>query len=65
MEWETPLGLPVVQPYVIAKEKQGRVIHVPVSTKQVGAFPPNLIHSLDSCHMMLTSLDCSRRYILL
>ncbi|CAJ0608497.1 unnamed protein product [Cylicocyclus nassatus] len=63
MEWVTPLGLPVVQPYVIAKEKQGRIIHVPVSTKQVGAFPPNLIHSLDSCHMMLTSLDCSRRGI--
>ncbi|EYC19555.1 hypothetical protein Y032_0024g932 [Ancylostoma ceylanicum] len=63
MEWVTPLGLPVVQPYVVAKEKQGRVIHVPVSTKQVGAFPPNLVHSLDSCHMMLTSVDCSRRGI--
>ncbi|KAK6732858.1 hypothetical protein RB195_016933 [Necator americanus] len=63
MEWVTPLGLPVVQPYVIAKEKQGRVIHVPVSTKQVGAFPPNFVHSLDSCHMMLTSLECSRRGI--
>ncbi|VDO90010.1 unnamed protein product [Haemonchus placei] len=61
MEWVTPLGLPVVQPYVIAKEKKGKVIHVPVSLKQVGAFPPNLVHSLDSCHMMLTSLDCSRR----
>ncbi|KAK6035728.1 DNA-directed RNA polymerase [Cooperia oncophora] len=35
MEWVTPLGLPVVQPYVIAKEKKGKVIHVPVSTKQV------------------------------
>ncbi|KAK5983459.1 DNA-directed RNA polymerase [Trichostrongylus colubriformis] len=61
MEWVTPLGLPVVQPYVIAKEKKGKVIHVPVSLKQVGAFPPNLVHSLDSCHMMLTSLECSRR----
>ncbi|PIO59350.1 DNA-directed RNA polymerase, partial [Teladorsagia circumcincta] len=34
MEWVTPLGLPVVQPYVLAKEKKGKVIHVPVSTKQ-------------------------------
>ncbi|VDL70093.1 unnamed protein product [Nippostrongylus brasiliensis] len=63
MEWVTPLGLPVVQPYVVAKEKKGKVIHVPISTKQVGAFPPNFVHSLDSCHMMLTSLECSRRGI--
>ncbi|KAK6022728.1 DNA-directed RNA polymerase, partial [Ostertagia ostertagi] len=31
------------------------------SMSKVGAFPPNLVHSLDSCHMMLTSLECSRR----
>ncbi|KAJ1359419.1 hypothetical protein KIN20_018144 [Parelaphostrongylus tenuis] len=63
MEWVTPLGLPVVQPYATVKEKKGRVIYAPVSTKQVGAFPPNFVHSLDSSHMMLTSLDCSRRGI--
>uniref|UniRef100_A0A158PFM8 DNA-directed RNA polymerase n=1 Tax=Angiostrongylus costaricensis TaxID=334426 RepID=A0A158PFM8_ANGCS len=63
MEWITPLGLPVVQPYISVKEKKGRVIYAPVSTKQVGAFPPNFVHSLDSSHMMLTSLDCSRRGI--
>ncbi|KJH44976.1 DNA-directed RNA polymerase, partial [Dictyocaulus viviparus] len=63
MEWITPLGLPVVQPYVKARERKGRVIYSPVSTKQVGAFPPNLVHSLDSSHMMMTCLDCSRRGI--
>lgn len=28
--------------------------------KQKNAFPPNFIHSLDSSHMMLTSLNCER-----
>lgn len=28
--------------------------------KQRNAFPANLIHSLDSSHMMLTSLECHR-----
>ena len=26
--------------------------------KQKNAFPPNFVHSLDSSHMMLTSLHC-------
>lgn len=30
------------------------------SSKQRTAFPPNYIHSLDSTHMMLTSLHCQR-----
>lgn len=30
------------------------------SSKQKTAFPPNYIHSLDSSHMMLTSLFCQR-----
>ena len=25
---------------------------------QSSAFPPNFIHSLDSCHMMMTALRC-------
>lgn len=28
--------------------------------KQKNAFPPNFIHSLDSSHMMLTSIFCER-----
>ncbi|EDX16193.1 GD13252 [Drosophila simulans] len=31
--------------------------------KQKNAFPPNFIHSLDSSHMMLTSLHCERQGI--
>jgi len=26
--------------------------------KQVTAFPPNFVHSLDATHMMLTALQC-------
>ncbi|KAL8177892.1 UNVERIFIED_CONTAM: hypothetical protein K2H54_022978 [Gekko kuhli] len=33
----------------------------PDTVKQKNAFPPNFIHSLDSTHMMLTSLHCHRR----
>ncbi|KAG7255582.1 hypothetical protein CRUP_001151 [Coryphaenoides rupestris] len=32
----------------------------PDTVKQKNAFPPNFIHSLDSTHMMLTSLNCYR-----
>lgn len=32
----------------------------PDAQKQKNAFPPNFIHSLDSTHMMLTSLYCQR-----
>lgn len=32
----------------------------PDTVKQKNAFPPNFIHSLDSTHMMLTSLYCYR-----
>lgn len=78
VEWVTPLGLPVLQPYVKALHTQGHLVHKPVGSKQVNislfiriilsilqvdAFPPNFVHSLDSTHMMLTSLHCSRRYI--
>ncbi|CAD6184511.1 unnamed protein product [Caenorhabditis auriculariae] len=61
VEWTTPLGLPVVQPYLRPVDKQGKLLLSPVSTKQVDAFPPNFVHSLDSTHMMLTSLHSARR----
>ena len=32
----------------------------PNAMKQRNAFPPNFIHSLDSCHMMLTAIYCLR-----
>ncbi len=68
IKWETPLGLPVAQPYfkqVDSKHKtlgkgRSQVENRPNSKKQRNAFPPNYIHSLDSSHMMLTSLFCEQ-----
>ncbi|XP_011867383.1 PREDICTED: DNA-directed RNA polymerase, mitochondrial isoform X2 [Vollenhovia emeryi] len=59
VQWVTPLGLPVIQPYskhnktVDSKVKVFRKLD---TVKQKNAFAPNFVHSLDSCHMMLTSL---------
>uniref|UniRef100_A0A8C0G9D0 DNA-directed RNA polymerase n=1 Tax=Chelonoidis abingdonii TaxID=106734 RepID=A0A8C0G9D0_CHEAB len=68
VEWVTPLGLPIVQPYhrakstvVSAKGSRGTGSLKPDTMKQKNAFPPNFIHSLDSTHMMLTALHCHRR----
>ncbi|XP_053957497.1 DNA-directed RNA polymerase, mitochondrial isoform X1 [Anastrepha ludens] len=71
VEWITPLGLPVVQPYNRQEVKHTVRTSIRVSEtmamdmyekpnvmKQKNAFPPNFIHSLDSSHMMLTSLYC-------
>ncbi|CAO1371112.1 unnamed protein product [Diamesa hyperborea] len=74
VEWITPLGLPVVQPYnrqekfkavnsKSVKLDQPFAIDMfvkPNVMKQKNAFPPNFIHSLDSSHMMLTSLFCEK-----
>ena len=59
--------MPCVQPYkkitdidIIKTQSMGVAVSCdfdsqPVnSRKQGSAFPPNYIHSLDSCHMMLT-----------
>ncbi|KFQ39060.1 hypothetical protein N332_09746, partial [Mesitornis unicolor] len=60
VEWVTPLGLPIVQPYY---RSTSTVVSVwkPDTVKQKNAFPPNFIHSLDSTHMMLTALHCLRQ----
>ncbi|KFV61666.1 hypothetical protein N307_08370, partial [Dryobates pubescens] len=60
VEWVTPLGLPIVQPYYRSKST---VVSSwkPNTVKQKNAFPPNFIHSLDSTHMMLTALHCLRQ----
>jgi len=80
VEWVTPLGLPVVQPYFRNGLKNGlkapsvlsdtgrlnkphfyqESCDRPNAMKQRNAFPPNYVHSLDSAHMMLTSLHCQR-----
>jgi DNA-directed RNA polymerase len=66
--WTTPLGLPVVQPYrkptsqVVKTSLQQMSISEPRvwdpvnKRKQLQAFPPNFIHSLDSTHMLLSAL---------
>ncbi|KAL3862095.1 hypothetical protein ACJMK2_008089 [Sinanodonta woodiana] len=66
VEWITPLNLPVFQGYckpVVMKSKPYEYMETitkPDSMKQKNSFPPNYIHSLDSTHMMLTSLYCQR-----
>ncbi|KAK7074998.1 hypothetical protein SK128_009855 [Halocaridina rubra] len=71
MEWVTPLGLPVVQHYTVPLTekcpimKMGMTVNIdsvmqPNTMKQKNAFPPNFIHSLDSSHMMLTSIYSQR-----
>lgn len=71
VEWTTPLGLPIVQPYSRTKVKinvkkmdENLIVdsnNNPNSLKQRNAFPPNYIHSLDACHMMLTSVNCEKK----
>uniref|UniRef100_A0A8C7QDV9 DNA-directed RNA polymerase n=1 Tax=Oncorhynchus mykiss TaxID=8022 RepID=A0A8C7QDV9_ONCMY len=69
VEWVTPLGLPIIQPYHRSRTQMVRVNYLslqithdskerPDTVKQKNAFPPNFIHSLDSTHMMLTALYC-------
>lgn len=73
VEWVTPLGLPVIQPYhrsrhtLLNSTMQTIRLSInydakqrPDTMKQKNAFPPNFIHSLDSTHMMLTALHCCR-----
>ncbi|XP_018494990.1 DNA-directed RNA polymerase, mitochondrial [Galendromus occidentalis] len=70
VQWTTPLGLPVVQPYFltstqrcVVESDRGKHSIVtqnskPHGMKQKNGFPPNYIHSLDSSHMMLTAMYC-------
>ncbi|NWT21921.1 RPOM protein, partial [Cardinalis cardinalis] len=73
VEWVTPLGLPIIQPYYRSRStvlncgmqrlsvKTSNSSQKPDTVKQKNAFPPNFIHSLDSTHMMLTALHCLRK----
>ncbi|KAF1985028.1 DNA/RNA polymerase [Aulographum hederae CBS 113979] len=66
--WTTPLKMPVVQPYRTARTKlfqtklQGihlkepSVVDCVAKRKQLQAFPPNFVHSLDATHMILSAL---------
>ncbi|KAL9022802.1 MAG: hypothetical protein Q9185_000065 [Variospora sp. 1 TL-2023] len=71
--WTSPLKMPVVQPY--RKKVTERVAtHIqqislenpsladPVNKrKQLQAFPPNFIHSLDATHMILSARECDKQ----
>ncbi|XP_045656232.1 LOW QUALITY PROTEIN: DNA-directed RNA polymerase, mitochondrial [Ursus americanus] len=74
VEWVTPLGIPVIQPYhqdskvlisggiqSLTFSQSGDTTQKPNTLKQKNGFPPNFIHSLDSSHMMLTALHCYRK----
>ncbi|CAG8922497.1 unnamed protein product [Penicillium salamii] len=68
--WTTPLGLPVVQPYRTRKARRVETSIQDISIldpsaddvvqkrKQLQAFPPNFIHSLDATHMILSANAC-------
>lgn len=68
--WTTPLRMPIVQPY---RKTTSKIISTPIQSlvlnnpdrfdpvnrrKQLQAFPPNFIHSLDASHMLLSALEC-------
>lgn len=73
VEWTTPVGLPVIQPYRRTERKVVRTLlqrvtlqrsgdHCPVSTsRQRSAFPPNFVHSIDSAHMLMTAIRCHKQ----
>ena len=69
--WETPLGLPVMQPYFKERHRNNKIgdlsPKVPQrkcdTQKQKNGFAPNFIHSLDATHMMLTALHAHRKGI--
>ncbi|XP_031397833.1 DNA-directed RNA polymerase 2, chloroplastic/mitochondrial isoform X2 [Punica granatum] len=70
VQWTTPLGLPVVQPYrrlgrhlvktslqiLTLQRETGKVM----VKRQRTAFPPNFVHSLDGSHMMMTAVACKK-----
>lgn len=70
VQWVTPLGLPVIQPYrkrdiytvktAIQRVKIGESgDHMPVArARQQSAFAPNFVHSIDSSHMLMTAVSC-------
>ncbi|KKK16628.1 hypothetical protein ARAM_000538 [Aspergillus rambellii] len=70
--WTTPLGLPVVQPYRVRVSRrittslqalsivEPNADDVVSKRKQLQAFPPNFIHSLDATHMIMSATACHR-----
>ena len=73
--WTTPLGLPVVQPYRKEAKRQIRTYLSSVTIadpnslqpvdgrRQINAFAPNYIHSLDATHMLMSATACKDQNI--
>ncbi|KAL8913843.1 MAG: hypothetical protein Q9171_001447 [Xanthocarpia ochracea] len=71
--WTSPLKMPVVQPYRqktkehVTTSLQKITLHNPSladpvnKRKQLQAFPPNFVHSLDATHMLLSALQCEKK----
>jgi len=70
VQWTTPLGWPVVQPYRNEKKRQITTVLQSITlavpdgaltvnaTKQAAGLPPNFIHSIDATHMHMTARKC-------
>ena len=70
--WTSPLRLPVVQPYkkLTSRSVRTHLQRISLSSsssfdpinkaRQLQAFPPNFIHSLDATHMVLTAIKCNK-----
>ena len=71
--WMSPIGVPAVQPYrqkkpytivtllqtvVLTNTSDNLPLH---KSRQVTAFPPNYVHSLDASHMLFTAIEMDRR----
>lgn len=75
VEWVTPLGLPVVQPYRQMRKVRIKTLvqtitlrvdesDLPVKTRrQCDGAPPNFVHSVDSTHKFMTARACRDRSI--
>lgn len=71
--WTTPLRMPVVHPYRKVADRRVSTnlqtigiaapsLSSPVDKRrQLQAFPPNFIHSLDATHMLLSALKCTEQ----
>jgi len=71
--WISPIGVPAIQPYRLKKPRTVVTVLQSVTLtdqnddlpihrqRQVTAFAPNYVHSLDSSHMLLTAIEMDRR----
>ncbi|KAI9126635.1 hypothetical protein K1719_002231 [Acacia pycnantha] len=64
VRWTSPLGLPIVQPYrQLGRHYVKTTLQILTLQREIDkrtAFPPNFVHSLDGCHMMMTASACKK-----